>query len=96
MKLKEITKKDFEDYAVRHPLYTFHQTAEWAELKSKNGWGHVYVGLVENKKIVGATLLLSKKTPIKKKMYYAPRGFLIDFDNEKMTKEFTKQIILYV
>jgi len=96
MKLKEITGKEFEKYAISHPLYTFHQTKEWAELKAKNGWDHVYVGLIENKKIVGATLLLSKITPIKKKMYYAPRGFLIDFNNQKLTKEFTKKIGLYV
>lgn len=96
MELKEITKKDFEDYAIKHPLYTFHQTAEWALLKEKNGWKHVYVGLLKNKKIIGSTLLLSKTTPIKKKMYYAPRGFLIDFNDEELVKEFTKEIRTYV
>ena len=95
MELKEITKKDFEDYAIKHSLYTFHQTAEWAKLKEKNGWKHVYLGLLKNKKVVAATLLLSKTTPIKKKMYYAPRGFLLDFNDEDLVKEFTKKIKLY-
>ncbi len=95
MKLKEITEKEFEKYAIEHPLYTFHQTKEWAELKSKNGWGHVYVGMFEKNKLIGASLLLTKKIPFKKKMFYAPRGFLIDYHTETIVAEFTKQMRLY-
>lgn len=96
MELKEIREKEFEDYARKQPLYTFHQTAKWAKLKKKNGWEHVYIGLLKDRKIIGATLLLSKETPIKKKMYYAPRGFLIDFDDENLITEFTKKMRTYL
>lgn len=92
MTLKEIDEQEFSSFAISHPLFTFHQTKEWANLKGKNGWGHCYVGLYDDKKLVGASLLLFKSTPIKKKMFYAPRGFLIDFDNMEIVKEFTKGI----
>lgn len=93
MILKEITREIFEKYAKEHPLYTFHQTKEWAELKNKNGWGHLYVAMYENKKIIGAALILSKRLPaIKKLIFYSPRGFLIDYHNELLIEEFTKQL----
>ena len=93
MILKEITNKEFEKYAKTHQYYTFHQTKEWAELKAKNGWGHIYVGMYENNKVIGCSLILSKKLPvIKKQIFYAPRGFLIDYHNESLVTEFTKQL----
>lgn len=93
MILKEITNKEFEKYAKTHKLYTFHQTKEWAELKNKNGWDHIYVAMYNKDKIVGASLILSKKLPIIKKLiFYAPRGFLIDYHDELLVTEFTKQL----
>lgn len=92
MNLKEITEKQFKKYAEKDKLYTFHQTKEWAELKEKNGWKNYYVGLFKKEKMIGAALLLSKKTPIKKEMFYSPRGFLIDFDNEEIVLEFSRLI----
>ena len=42
---------------------------------------------------MAASLILSKELPlIKKKMFYAPRGFLIDYHNKRLLEEFTKQI----
>ena len=54
------------------------------------------IGLKDKNEIKAATLLLSKMTPIKKKMYYAPRGFLIDYNNYDLLKEFTIKIKSYV
>ena len=72
------------------------QIQEWANLKAKNGWVAHYVGLKDNKKIVAAALLLAKNVPIvKKKMFYSPRGFLIDYNNYELLKTFTKEIKKY-
>ena len=54
------------------------------------------LGLKDKDKIVAAALILSKITPIKKKMFYSPRGFLIDYNNYELLKEFTKKIKEYV
>ena len=93
MKLEKITSKEFKKFADNHPQITFHQTKEWAELKSHNNWEAYYLGLKDNNKIVAGTMLLSKTIPIiKKKMFYAPRGFLIDYHDKELLKSFTDEI----
>ena len=96
MELKNITEEVFSSFAEKHPLYTFHQTKEWAKLKKCNGWDHFYVGLYDGEDLVGGSLLLAKSTPIKKKMFYAPRGFLIDYEKEEMVQTFTNEIRKFV
>ena len=93
MQLREINEKEFEKFAKKHEQITFHQTKQWADLKSFNGWKSYFVGLENNKKLVGAALLLSKKIPsVKKYMFYSPRGFLIDYKNKDVLKEFTEEL----
>ena len=95
MKLVNLTEKEFESFAKKHPQISFHQTASWGRLKETNGWKSHLIGLKDGKKIVAASLLLSKKTPIKKDMFYAPRGFLIDYKNFDLLKEFTLEVKKY-
>lgn len=97
MKLKKLSKKEFKTFADKNPEITFHQTEEWANLKKVNNWYAHYIGLEDdNKKIVAGALLLSKTLPIiKKKMFYSPRGFLIDYNNKELLKKFTEEIKKY-
>ena len=48
--------------------------------------------MLKGKKIVAASLLLAKDTVIKKKMFYAPRGFLIDYHDLELLTAFTNEI----
>lgn len=96
MELKEITTKQFDQFSNKHPQTSFSQTSAWADVKKVNGWKSHFLGLYDGKKIVGATLLLSKELPfIKKNMCYAVRGFLIDYSNFELLKEFTNGIKEY-
>ena len=97
MKLVTLTKDEFKKFADKHPQITFHQTEEWANLKKVNGWDAYYVGLQEEKKIIAGALLLAKTLPIiKKKMFYSPRGFLIDYKDKEVLKTFTEEIKQFV
>ncbi len=96
MELVSLSEKEFNSFASCHSQSTFLQSVSWAKLKKENGWSYVFLGFKENKKIIAATLLLSKNTPIKKKMFYSPRGFLIDYRDEKLLYEFTLAIKDYV
>ena len=98
MKLVTLTEKEFKKFADKHNQITFHQTEEWAKLKSTNGWKASYIGLKDDKKIVAGALLLSKKLPIpiiNKNMIYSPRGFLIDYNDYSLLETFTKEIKNY-
>ena len=97
MKLVNLTKSDFKKYADNHDQITFHQTEEWANLKKVNGWEAHYIGLKEGKKIKAAALILAKELPIiKKKIFYSPRGFLIDYNDYELLKEFTNELKKYI
>ena len=59
----------------------------------------IYITLNPRKdkdKIIAGALLLSKITPIKKRMFYSPRGFLIDYNNYELLSKFTKEVKKYV
>ena len=59
MELVELNEKEFKKFADNSEQITFHQTKEWADLKSFNGWKSYFVGLKDNKKIKAAALLLA-------------------------------------
>ena len=70
MNLVELTEKEFKNFADKHPQINFHQTKEWGQLKQENGWKIHLIGLKDDKnKIIAGALLLSKMTPIKKRMF---------------------------
>ena len=97
MKLVNLNKEEFKKFADHHEQITFHQTEEWANLKKNNGWASYYVGLKEKNNILAAALLLSKEIPfIRKKMFYSPRGFLIDYNDIKTLEIFTKEIKQFI
>lgn len=96
MKFIKLTEKEFTNFSQNHPQLTFHQTIEWGKLKKNNNWKTHLVGVKENKKIIAGALLLEKHTPLKKSIFYSPRGFLLDYNDDKLLTFFTKNIKEYV
>ena len=97
MKLIELSSKEFKIWADKNEQITFHQTKNWANLKKTNNWDSYYVGLKDKDNIVAASLLLSKEIKIiKKKIFYSPRGFLINYNDKNILKEFTEEIKKYI
>ena len=97
MELVILNEKEFKTIADKSEQISFHQTKNWANLKKINGWDSHYIGLKDKNKVICASLLLSKTLPIiKKKMFYSPRGFLIDYTNKELLKEWTTKLKEYV
>lgn len=96
MKFTILKEKEYDRFARKDPLISIYQTAQWGELKKTNGWIPHFVGVKENEKIIAATMLLERKTAIKKSLFYAPRGFLIDFSNTNLLNYFTKKVKDYI
>lgn len=89
MELREIDENEFKKIADKSPEISFHQTKEWGALKEENGWKRYFVALGDN----ACAMLLAKKVPIiNKYMFYSPRGFLIDYNDEKLLKKFTEGV----
>ncbi len=93
----ELKKQEFDTFAKNHVHNNFQQSSSWAKFMEQDGWHAYFVGYKEKDEIICATLLLSHDTSILKKRYfYAPRGFLIDYKNEELVQNFTKDIISFI
>ena len=91
MKLKDLSIFEFDEYAKNHPLGSYHQTSNYALLASEEGYDYDLVGMVDdNNDIVAASLIIYKKINFFNRYGYAPKGFLVDYYNPTIIKEFTK------
>lgn len=93
MELRELTKKEFDEFAINHPLGSFQQTSFWGRFMEGDKFHAYYVGGFIKEQLVGASLLLScEEKKVKGRIFYAPRGFLIDYKNEGLLKKFTQEV----
>lgn len=95
MTFVELTKEEFREYLDNHDLKSFLQTPEMASLKVKDGCDEYYVGVKDNNRILGATMMFSYNTKFGK-YFTAPRGYLIDFKNKELLTFFTENIKKYI
>lgn len=94
--LKKLTQKEFNEYARNHMLSSFFQSSYWGTLKEHNGWKSHLLGFTRDGKLVAAALLLSKKIQfLNKNIFYSPRGFLINYEDKELLKEFTTEVVNY-
>ena len=97
MNLVELEKDEFIDFSKNYPYSLFFQSPYWIEIKKQNHWEGIMIGLKENGKIIAATVLLMKNIKgINKKMVYAPRGFLLDYNNLALLTEFVEKLKIYL
>jgi len=96
MKLINIDEKTYLNYALNQQYISIYQLPQWGELKKENGWITHLLGLYDDKELIGVTLILEKRTLIKKSLFYAPRGFLLDFNNQELLQEFVNLLKIYI
>lgn len=84
----------FDQFAITHPNHNYYQSSNYGRLMTKHGHNAYYLGLVDDiGEIKAATLMIVKNEKNeKRKMGYAPRGFLIDWNDETLVKTFTETL----
>ena len=84
----------FDNFAINHPCYNFYQSSNYGKFMTNHGYNSYYLGLADdNGEIKAATLMIVKNdSKERRKMGYAPRGFLIDWNNYELVKEFTEKL----
>ncbi len=92
--ITNIERKEYTKFWKTHKNAHFMNSYEWGLVNKLNRnqipW---YVGLKDEEgHIVAEALLMQKKTPLNMCYFYAPRGFVIDYDNKKLLKEFTTKL----
>ncbi len=62
----------------------------------KSGWTVSYLGVKNNGEVVAAAMFTSITRHFGKKEFYAPRGLLLDYNNQELLTFFTENIKKYV
>lgn len=95
--IENVAKDRYEEFVKNHEKSHFLQSYAWGEFskKEKKLIPH-YVGLEdEHNNLIATSLLLEKKLPLGLCYFYAPRGFVLDYSNIELLKEFTTYIKSY-
>jgi len=95
--IEDIKEEEYLAFCQKHNAH-FLQTWAWGLVNEKCRYLiPCYVGLKDDhNNLVAATLLLKKVTPFKMAYFYAPRGFVMDMHDEKLLKEFTNYLKVYL
>ncbi len=86
---KKVCVKDLDEFSFNSPKGHIFQSSYWALFKTE--WLHESIlGYDKQNNIVLSCIILIRKLPfINYKMGYIPRGFVCDYTNELIIKEFT-------
>ena len=94
--IKELTNEEFYNFCLTFKDKSIYQTPEYAFVMNKQGFDSILLGMTNsNNELIAASLILIEKK-YGFKYAYAPRGFLIDYDNEAVVKSFTCLIKKYL
>ena len=96
MEFKVLTEEEFRHFIKNNPFSSFMQTPELAHLKEEYGSVKHYVGVLKDNEIIAGSLLLEDRTIFNKKMFYAPRGLMVDYNNLELLTFFTKEVKKYI
>ena len=94
MNIITLTKEQFDSFASKHKYGSFYQSSQYGEFSKTNDHYEVhYLGFKDrNNNLVGASMMLYKTLFWGYKFAYAPRGFLIDYDNVLMINNIISSI----
>jgi lipid II:glycine glycyltransferase (peptidoglycan interpeptide bridge formation enzyme) len=96
MEIKELTNEEFNKFVNRYSLNSVYQSVEYGLTMNNQNFEVIFLGLVnEINDVIAASLILVEKLGLFK-YAYAPRGFLIDYNDTELLKEFTTKIKKYL
>ena len=80
-------KGHFNHFVEKHPQGHFLQLWEWGTVKEGMGWEYLPLVVEEDGEIKASLLILKRRLPIpgiKKSIFYAPRGPVVDLEDEEL------------
>lgn len=87
---ENISLKEYDNFYINYSKAPITQDYDWS--KVKDNFDNLRCGLYKDNKLIAIALVLIRKLPFNLKLFYIPRGYLIDFTNKDDLKEFTKNI----
>ena len=88
MEVRELTEEQFEEFLKNYKNSSMYQSVEYALTMNSQDYKTMYYGLEVEGEIKAATLILIEKVH-GFKYSLAPRGYLIDYEDNKLLTDFT-------
>lgn len=96
MTLRELTIDEFNEFVSQSPLGTHYQTFNYALLMGENGYDYEFIGFVnEYNQVKVASMILFKNIKFHVRYGYAPKGFILDYFNHSLLKDFVLALQSY-
>ena len=95
MQLKELTNQEFNNFITNYPIKSIYQTAEYGMVMNNQGFKPLLLGLAKDGIILAATLVLINKEE-GFKYAYVPRGFILNYEDFCLLRDFTYHIRNYL
>jgi lipid II:glycine glycyltransferase (peptidoglycan interpeptide bridge formation enzyme) len=87
----------WDAFVSAHPAGNLMQSFGWGEFQRSLGWEPRYASMRAGGEMTGAALLLSKKVPaLSTRVFYAPRGPVLDFADSAAVADFFEGVEDYV
>ncbi|MFN4213191.1 MULTISPECIES: lipid II:glycine glycyltransferase FemX [Exiguobacterium] len=87
-----LTEKEHDDFVKTHDRGDLLQLSSWANVKRQNGWSGERIAVATDGKVTGVALLLFKQVPkLPFTLCYAPRGFVVDYDDVDSLRALTDE-----
>ncbi len=95
MEFITLNEKEYRKFLSTYINKTFLQSIEMANVNKTIGNEVCFLGVKKNNKIIAASLFIIKNIK-NKKMYYSPRGLLLDYNDDQLLKFYVNNIVKYV
>lgn len=93
MKIVKLNSAQFDKFASSHKYRNYYQSSMYANVMIKFGYHAQYLGIVNDQnKLIGATLIIYKNVFMKNKIAYAPRGLLLNYEDEETIQELSQKL----
>lgn len=84
---------EYDDFVKEHPMVNLLQSSAWEKVKSD--WNHERLGVYEGKTLLAVASILIKSLPLGYKMFYIPRGPILDYRDTELLKFVLQSIKSY-
>lgn len=93
MHIKELTVAEFDAFAKNNPIGSYYQSSDYALFMAEKNYEYDLIGFVDELGVIkAAALILIKKISMTSKYGYSPKGFLIDYFDYDLLKNFLKAL----
>lgn len=93
--IENLEEEEYEEFVNKNKKGHFMQSYYWGNVSSFKHFKPHYLGMKKEGKLIATALLLEKHLIYKYSFFYCPRGFICDYQNKDVLKEFSTYLKKY-